>query len=126
MKLYDLQVKMIEAKLAGDANITDADITAISTSIIDKTGIAANLPPGRESRLDPPRDLPTRGPQSPRVQKGPPGRVSLPDVRGLARCGEVSRKSAIKKGPPLDEPLRIKMVGLIGGFWFGFLGKEFL
>ena len=33
MKLYDLQTKMMEAKLSGDSNITDADLAAINTSI---------------------------------------------------------------------------------------------
>ncbi|MFH1882593.1 MAG: hypothetical protein ABIL62_07790 [Planctomycetota bacterium] len=33
MKLYDLQAKMVGAKLAGDTNITDADLAAINTSI---------------------------------------------------------------------------------------------
>ena len=33
MKLYDLQAKMVEAKLAGDTNITDADLAAINASI---------------------------------------------------------------------------------------------
>ena len=33
MKLYDLQAKMIEAKLLGNTNITDADLAAINTTI---------------------------------------------------------------------------------------------
>ncbi len=46
-----------------------------------------------------------------------------PQSRETGRCAKMQQE---KGPPPLDEPLKLEMVELISGFWFGFLGKEFL